>query len=462
MPSLLLLLGCPAQEPTDTDLPTDPATEATADTGPERPPNVLIVLADDVGLDNIGAYGVHEQSAPTPTIDQLAAEGVRFDRTWGAVSCSPARAQLLTGRFGRRYGLGSIIRQAPGSPSYDLPAAEKTIAELAKEQGYSTAFIGKWHLTTYDRDWTTAPGRHGFDRYRFNGGNLPIPSVIRPAGYFEHERVDNGHRAFVQGYVTTVQSDDAIAELADLPEPWLMVLAYNAAHEPFHAPPAHLRPQSASVGSSSTIAQKYRAMVEAMDTELGRVLSAVEPVRDHTYVVFAADNGTPLQALLPPTPFDQGKATFQEGGLQVPLIVAGPGVQPGVTQALTQLTDVYPTVASWIGATTLPELDGVALQPWLDEPTAPDARTYQYTSTFSEHDQPDSSQNTRIAIRDRRWKYKTNDAGEWLFDLQHERYDQGGSSVAEDPAHAAELARLQAAIGSIQTSAPFENTGSTP
>ncbi|MEZ4319240.1 MAG: sulfatase-like hydrolase/transferase [Myxococcota bacterium] len=453
---LSLLVACTG--PTDVPPPdTDVPVTHTADTAAPVRPNVLLVLADDLGLDNISVYGLHPQPANTPTIDALAAQGVRFTETWGTPSCSPARAQVLTGRHGRRYGLGNRVDMRPNHPTYALPQAEVTLGELARSVGYSTSFIGKWHLTSYAEGWEQAPAEQGFDWFAISGGNLNVPSTSEETSYFHWERNENGTVAFTDTYATTSQVDDAIARMRDMPEPWLLVLFLNAPHDPFHAPPESLHTLG-PVAEDAPIPLRYRATVEAMDTELGRMLDSMPAdQRARTTVVFTSDNGTPLPAVTAPFPPGQGKPTLTEGGLRVPLIVAGPGIEPGVSPVFSSLTDLLPTVASTIGAdpSTLGAdggplaLDGLDLAPWLADPLAPSARENLYADTFQTYGEPDRV--PKQAVKAGSFKLVRTSQGEFLFDLGAFPFDTPARELIgageADPAVVDDLrARLDAEI----------------
>ncbi|MCB9673825.1 MAG: sulfatase-like hydrolase/transferase [Alphaproteobacteria bacterium] len=421
----LSLLGC--KEAPDSDVPTPDVPVETADTAVERP-NVLILLADDLGVDNVGVYGVHPHHANTPTIDALAAEGMRFTTTWATPSCSPARAQVLTGRHGRRYGMGIRIDMGPSGAPFKLREEEVTLGELARTAGYSTSFVGKWHLNHFAADWELAPRVQGFDWFAISGGNLPITSSGQLGEYYHWERNENGVIAFSNTYATTAQVDDALSRIEAMPEPWLLVVAFNAPHEPFQPPPPALHTLGPVVGQPIPV--RYRAAVEAMDTEIGRLLGGIPAdVRSRTNVVFTADNGTPQEAVLAPIPHLQGKPSLTEGGLRVPLLVTGPGIEPGVTDAMTALTDLLPTVAGWMGADLVgPDgeplaLDGFDLRPWLDDPATPDGRALLYADRFTQYDHPNDSPVLERAVRTRRWKYATDGELEFLFDLDASPYD---------------------------------------
>ncbi|MCA9491312.1 MAG: sulfatase-like hydrolase/transferase [Myxococcales bacterium] len=448
----LSLLGC--KEAPDSDVPTPDVPVETADTAVERP-NVLILLADDLGVDNVGVYGVHPHHANTPTIDALAAEGMRFTTTWATPSCSPARAQVLTGRHGRRYGMGIRIDMGPSGAPFKLREEEFTLGELARTAGYSTSFVGKWHLNHFAADWELAPRVQGFDWFAISGGNLPITSSGQLGEYYHWERNENGVIAFSNTYATTAQVDDALSRIESMPEPWLLVVAFNAPHEPFQPPPPALHTLGPVVGQPIPV--RYRAAVEAMDTEIGRLLEALTPEqRATTYVVFVGDNGTDRAAILPPLDPAHGKLSVFEGGINVPLLVSGPGVRPGETQALVHVVDLLPTIAEAAGAKPRAELDGVSFLDVLADPKRSGRREFVYVERF--HPLGGGPFDLELqAIRDERYKLIVDKKGrKTLYDLKG-RFDDGEGTDASRVKGAERTAvqRLETELERIERTATY-------
>jgi arylsulfatase A-like enzyme len=202
-----------------------------------------------------------------------------------------------------------------------------------------------------------------------------------------------------------------------MPEPWHLVVALHAAHEPWHVPPTHLH-SDATLTDTDSVWRQERAMVEAMDTEVGRMLAAIAPdVRDRTLVVFAGDNGTPSRVIAPPFDPERSKGDVYDNGVRVPLIVSGAGVvQPGRTsEALVQLTDLFATAAAVAGVDlaafpgvldpgTRLALDSVSLMPYLTDPSAPGQRDTITSEIFAEEGPPPYLFKDRIAIRDAQFK----------------------------------------------------------
>jgi arylsulfatase B len=392
------------------------------------PPNVLVILLDDVGTDKVGIYAEHPEPPPTPNIDAFAAEGMLFRNAWAYSSCSPTRAAALTGRYGRRTKLGRVVNAWKGE-EYELPGEEILIPEMLERAPvpWATSAVGKWHLSTYRSPSNLEhPGVQGFDWYATTMANLDQTSVQgEPGGYYEWERIENGELQERTSYVTTEQTDDALARMEAMPEPWFLWLAFNAPHKPYSLPPPELHSQP--VDEDAQDPAMFAAVMEALDTEIGRLLSAVDLQR--TVVILASDNGTVAAAVMEPWEPRKNKDTMYEGGLGVPLIVAGPLVeQPGSeTGALVHLVDIFATVAD-IADVDLASLgvpiDGQSWLPVLQDPEH-EPREVLYAEELGPNDM-DRLRTDERAVRGKRYKYLSNvDEGfEQLFDLQ-DRVDDG-------------------------------------
>lgn len=383
--------------------------------------NVLVVLADDLGVDYVTAYGEGSSPPPTPTIDGLAAQGVLFRNAWAYPSCSPARAAILTGRYPFRTTVGRWIRHPnnTGPAIGTVRGAEWTLPELLDlaGTGLAHACIGKWHLhdVTFGNCAPTTLG--GFDDYTGAlWGQL--------ASYTAWPRVSQCVEQTETTYATTKTTDDALAWIQTRTGPWFCYLAYNAPHIPFHVPPNNLHTQNVHGGSSNRA--KYKAMIEAMDTELGRLLATLGPaVLANTHVIFLGDNGSVQNMAEPPFDPSRAKGTPYEGGVNVPLIYRGPvTVNPGrEVAALCCAVDVFSTVLELAGATSaVPPwlaVDGVSLVPYLTNPTQAPLRAFAFTEEFTGNQWPAPNTNGHATIRDDRFKliHRYGGGGDELFDL---------------------------------------------
>lgn len=301
-------------------------------------PNILIIVADDMGVDALGMYGIGAESPRTPHLDALAEEGIRFENVWAYPVCSPTRAAALSGLYGNKTGVLNV----PGN----LPLSYTTLFEHVEEitsDTYAKAAIGKWHIAA--RNSQTDPNDQGVEH--FVGS---ISGAV--ADYFDWSRVENGMSASSTDYVTSHITDEAIAWIDQQTTPWFLWLAHTAPHSPFHVPPDTLFTRTSTNGNLN----QYLAMIEAMDHEIGRLLASMSDVeRANTLIIFVGDNGTPNQ-VLQGYPNRRGKGSLYQGGVNVPMIAAGYGVARvhETEDALIQVVDLYATVSEVVG----PDLPG--------------------------------------------------------------------------------------------------------
>lgn len=341
--------------------------------------NVLLIIADDVGTDLIGAYGEHPDPGNTPIINLLAANGVLFRNAWSNPVCSPTRASMLTGRHAFRTGIGYAVQY--GAASIELYPHEMTIADVLSPT-YSTAAVGKWHLATQSLNGANHPQMLGFDEYR---GNLTVFPTSLPGllgnGYYSFNKVVNGSTSVSTKYNTTDIVDDALDLISSFDQPWFVWMAFNAPHIPFHKPPPSLHTYDLPFDIPSSWAMHGRAMLEAMDTEMGRLFSQMDPqVLEDTLIIFVGDNGTSKFIVTPPADPNKAKETVYEGGINVPLIVVGRGVAIGQEcKALVNLTDLFATIAEIGGYSAPTGEDSVSLVPYFDDPGLPSIRKWVYS-----------------------------------------------------------------------------------
>ena len=381
---------------------------------PAAADNFLIIVGDDLGVDKIGAYGEGPNPPPTPTIDSLAVEGVLFRNAYAYPNCSPARAAALTGRFGFRTGIGT-----PGGAN--LALEEVLLPELVAAT-HESAALGKWHIgANGDADH---PNDSGFDYFAGALANI--------GDYFSWNKTTQG--STVNGwsvYATTDNVDEAIAAIAGFgSDPWLVWLAFNAPHRPRHAPPSGLHGYSLSGNPQAAPVEHYGAMVEAMDTEIDRLLHSIhQAVLDQTTIIFFGDNGTPRPVVEPPFISNRAKGSVYEGGINVPFIVKSPYVDPAdqgsESLALVGVTDIFATVAE-IAGTTSNAQDSVSLLPYLLDPSLPTQprRPYAYSESFSPNGFGPYNENER-AIREDTYKLIWRDGVyEELFHLNDDPFEQ--------------------------------------
>lgn len=315
---------------------------------PEQP-NVVVVLMDDVGVDKLTAYN-GPWAAHTPTLDALAADGLRFTRAYASSVCSPTRGSLLSGLHPQRTGLGWITDT--GGRVGQLPGSVHTIPEVlraTRASAYTTTALGKWHVIGPNvPGWLDHPLDQGFDHFAGTPGN---PEYSPGRGYFNWTKNTDGHLSESATYLTTDTANDFLDALDTLPEPFFLYVAFNAPHGPLHIPPAELYDDTLSP-ETATWMQKYDAMLEALDTEYGRVLDSMDPeLRERTTFITLGDNGTMPRGIPPEAYSNRFKHTPYEGGVHVPFIVNGPLVErPGTTtDALVHVVDLLPTIAELAG-----------------------------------------------------------------------------------------------------------------
>lgn len=340
-------------------------------------PNVLIVVADDLGYHDVGFQGAAD--IPTPNLDKLAAGGVRC--TQGYVShpfCSPTRAGLLTGRYQQRFGHENNPAWKPDDTREGLPLEQTTLPQLMKAAGYTTGVVGKWHLGAHPQ---FHPNKRGFDEFygALGGGHVYFPGDKGGEEYtikMNRDGKDEPH----EKYLTDQFADEAVAYVkrhAADGKPWLLYLAFNAPHTPLRAPEEWLQ-KFASIPDVNR--RTYAAMVAAMDAATGQVLDALDTTRqaENTLVFFISDNGGPNLAgkgvgnFTNNSPLRGAKGMVYEGGVRVPFLVRWPArLKPGVYDQPVISLDILPTAVAEAGGTLPPDrvMDGVNLLPHLDGTT---------------------------------------------------------------------------------------------
>ena len=333
-------------------------------------PNIILILADDIGYGDLSCYG--NKVVSTPNIDALAKGGMRFtDFHSNSPVCSPTRAALLTGRYQQRCDIANLKGLAAKGPrKKGLAQKEVTFAEVLKTAGYTTAMFGKWHLG-YQPKFN--PTKQGFDVFRgYVGGNIDYHSHIDLAG--EEDWWDGTRKVSETGYVTDLITKHAVRFIEEhKDEPFCMYLPHGAVHFPYQGrndPPCR-GPNAVYDKLHDRNGRKdrrgaYKEMTEVMDESVGRVVETVKRLglERKTLIFFCSDNGGAIR-VGDNRPLRGGKDTLWEGGHRVPAIAYWPGkIKPGTVTGETVMTmDVFPTMTAVTGA-SLPEglkLDGVNL-----------------------------------------------------------------------------------------------------
>ncbi|KXX72188.1 sulfatase-like hydrolase/transferase [Flammeovirga sp. SJP92] len=291
-------------------------------------PNILLLIADDMGADVMPGYGIGNNLPSTPNLDALRESGVMFTNVWATPVCASTRATIMTGKYGINNGVPTV----PGELSTD----HTTIFSQLKEQtnnDYITCLVGKWHLgknNDYDH-----PNEHGVDEYM---------GVLKSgvSDYYSWEKVENKQQETCNEYVTSYFTDYAINWINKQKQPWLMWLAHVTPHSPYQYPPEGTYSTN-HTGSANM--KKYLSMIENMDYEIGRLLENIpESVLENTVIIFVGDNGTPVNLV---QGYSHGKGSLYEGGMHVPMLVSGKGVtlQNQFIDEQINVCDLFATMA---------------------------------------------------------------------------------------------------------------------
>lgn len=336
---------------------------------PTQQPNIVLIVSDDLGYADVGAYG--SQDIPTPNIDRIAHEGIRFTNAYvSSPYCSPTRAGLMTGRYPQRFGYEF---NPDGSPDHGLPLTETTMADRLKAAGYRTALFGKWHLGSADR---LHPLHRGFEEfYGFLGADHSYVDVagIDVGTGMPDPLLDGMTPASSGTYLTDALGDRAVGYIErHAAEPFFLYLAFNAAHVPMEAPEKYL---ARFPNIADRQRRTYAAMVSAMDDAIGKTLTALrnQKLEEKTLVIFLNDNGGPTMATTTVNgssnaPLRGSKRQTWEGGIRVAFAMSWTGhLEAGRVdhRPVIQL-DVLPTALAAAGvATRGSQFDGVNLLPFL-------------------------------------------------------------------------------------------------
>ena len=393
--------------------------------------NIVIIVADDMGVDLIGAYGEATNPPCTPHLDQLAAQGVLFRNAWANPVCSPTRAQILTGLHGFRNGIGRTVYPT-GTQSRGITTQLPTLPKVLVD--YESSAVGKWHLSDLSQG-LLHPEEFGFDYYAGSRYNL---QEELDGDYYEWVKTGGGQQWIQTTYATTDTANDAIARAAAMTPPWLLYVAFNAPHLPAHVPPLALcdatgtcPSQTCPVDPNDGTRELVKAAVEALDAKIGRMLAGIRQIDPDVVVIFVGDSGSQRDVPEPPFSGDHAKRTLYEGGVNVPLIIAGPNVLPRESTALVAAVDIFATVVDLAGL-EVPTPDSVSMTPYMFNPGDYSRRKTVYAENFRPNFDPtqqgfNPTQHTR-AVRNRRFKLirHTDSQGtiDALYDLLTDPFEQ--------------------------------------
>lgn len=347
------------------DLSVDDGTDLM--TSPASRPNILLIIADDVGKDALNGYAEGTLKPSTPHLDSIKNSGLSFDNFWSYPTCSPTRASIITGKFGYRTNVKVVGDQ--------LDLSETSLQEYINNQtndSYATALVGKWHLSGNNNSFN--PEVYGIDYYAgILGGGV--------GDYYQWPLSEAGATSTQSEYATKKLTDLAIDWIGEQSKPWFLWMAYNAPHTPFHVPPIEMHQQGNLPDYSANMdaLPYYFAAIEAMDYQIGKLLDNIpQEELANTIVVFLGDNGTPGQVAQ--SPFRRGKAkgSLYQGGVNVPFFVSGKGVSRlGTDSNLITSSDLFATISELAGVPISEIHDSKSLVPVLSQSIA--IRNFQYS-----------------------------------------------------------------------------------
>lgn len=369
-------------------------------------PNILLVIADDLGKDATPNYQEGTVKPNMPTLQALMNNGITFENLWSYPVCTPTRASILTGKYGIHTNVlevGDVISTAETSV--------QSFIDVNTGNEYATAIVGKWHLSINAND----PITMGVDYY----AGLLTGGV---QSYTNWNLTENGVTNTSTEYTTTKFTDLAINWINDQTKPWFLWLAYNAPHTPFHLAPVNLHSQGNLPTDQASIDANpmpyYMSAIEAMDSELGRLLSSLSAEeRNNTIVIFIGDNGTPNQVAQAPYSPMRAKGSIYQGGVNVPMIIAGTGVnRMGAREyALVHTTDLFSTIATIAGVNISEINNSVSFFELLSDDNA-SSRNFVYTER--------SNNGISYTIRNADYKLIVNENGtEQLYRIATDPYE---------------------------------------
>lgn len=347
-------------------------------------PNILIILTDDQGRGDYGAFGTKD--IRTPAIDRLCREGMTFDNFYAnSCVCSPSRAALLTGCYPDRVGVPGVIREEEPNDSWGyLSPRAVLLPSLLKPAGYHTAIVGKWHLGISSPNTPTERGFDLFDGFLGDMMDDYWTHLRHGQNFMRH----NGETVQPQGHATDVFTEWAVRYLKERAhetnrqQPFFLYLAYNAPHDPVQPPPEWLAKVRVREPEMPPKRQKLVALIEHLDAGIGRVLDTLDEtgLTQNTLVLYSSDNGGVLANGANNGPWRGGKTHMYEGGLRVPFAARWPGqVAPGSRSDRMALTmDLFATALDAAGVAPRDGVDGLSILPTLRGQAQPEPRASFY------------------------------------------------------------------------------------
>ena len=387
------------------------------------PPNILFILADDLGYADLSCYGRRDYA--TPYLDTLAASGVRLTQGYAnSCVCSATRIGLVTGRYQQRLVVGLEEPITAPKPTDMLPAGHPTLPSLLRGRGYRTGLIGKWHIGASPQ---AGPNNYGYDHFfgYTGGGTSYYP--LGPTSPMPDDLLLNGNPVAWNGYLTDVLADEATRWIASGTGPFFLSLHFSAPHAPWTAPGdiVGAAAWSDALDRNRGNLDAYARIVVNLDRNIGKVLATIDALglAGDTIVVFTSDNGG--ERFSETWPFTGVKGELLEGGIRVPLILRWPGkIAAGTTSPQVMVSmDFLPTLLAAAGGAPDPAFpsDGENLLPVLTGAAAPHARRLFWRHKSAE----------QAAVRDGDWKYLRLGGKEHLFDLAADARERADRATDE-------------------------------
>ncbi|MBC2594964.1 sulfatase-like hydrolase/transferase [Ruficoccus amylovorans] len=425
-------------------------------------PNILVIMADDLGYDDVGFQEQGKLREVTPNIDRLAEQGMRFTQGYACASvCGPSRAGFITGMNQQRFGFQENFPPDWTNPphmdwqrgawtEFGIPPEVKTVGDYLQSAGYLTGVIGKWHLGYDEQYYPTARGFDYFYGMRSGGRNY-----VSTPDYNTTDKIPDKWRSIEENgvivpeseitYLTENLTEQAVAFIdraAKEHQPFFLFMSYTAPHSPYQAKPEDLARIDALFPDISRKRATYLAMILNMDDGVGRILAELEKNRQtqNTLIVFLSDNGATSKGPGDNAPLTGHKWTPFEGGIRVPFVISWPGRIPAGTESdqVISALDLLPTFLGLAGVERPEGLDGVDLWPCLSDPnTSLGERALFWREQTSEGD----------ALWGRVGDVKYIAASKWD---EPRAYDLSGSATEDDATRLTELSGAESVKGAVE------------
>ncbi|TVZ55310.1 arylsulfatase A-like enzyme [Lutibacter sp. Hel_I_33_5] len=416
----LMVFGCSSSQVTETE-------EVIEEIVVTKKPNILLIIADDMGLDATPNYSEGTIKPNMTNLQSLMNDGITFENFWSYPVCTPTRAAILTGK----YGIKTDVIEVGDEISTSETSIQKYIDTNTNDE-YASAMIGKWHLSVDGADALTM----GIDYYAgiINGG---VPS------YTNWNFYENGTTTNSTEYTTTKFTDLAIDWIDKQTKPWFLWMGYNAPHTPFHLAPTNLHSQGSLPTDDASIAANpmpyYMSAIEVLDSEIGRLINSMSAEeKANTVIIFIGDNGTPNKVSQAPYGRTRAKGSLYQGGINVPLVVSGAGVTKKGSRedALIHATDIYNTVGNIAGINSSTINNSTSFYE-LFSGTSSNEREYVYAETTNDY-----------TIRNNTYKLLVfSDGSEEFYNLSTDSYENTnliGTTLSSEATKAKTALKIEA------------------